>query len=160
VDLVPRGDIPVLERLWQLYRHDMSEFLGTKPGPDGSFRTRTRDLRHYVSDPATDLHLIRSEDTPLGFAIVGDGATKTISEFFVVRSVRRQGFGTAAALTLLRSRPGPWEIAFQARNLNGGGFWRRVAAQASGDRWHEERRPVPGKPNIPPDVWLTFSVTA
>ena len=159
LDVVTSSDIPVLERLWQLYRHDMSEFLGTQPGVDGYFRTKARDLNHYLSDPATELHLIRSDETPVGFVIAGGTATHTISEFFVVRSVRHQGFGAAAALTVLGSRPGPWVIAFQAQNLNAGRFWRRIVARASGDRWDEERRPIPGKPEVQPDVWLTFSVS-
>jgi hypothetical protein len=37
-------------------------------------------------------------------------------------------------------------------------FWRRVAADAGGDDAREERRPVPGKPEIPPDVWITITV--
>ena len=32
------ADWEVLERLWQLYFHDLSEFRGTTPRPDGTFR--------------------------------------------------------------------------------------------------------------------------
>jgi len=31
-------DRPVVERLWQLYSHDMSEFRGTLPGSDGMYK--------------------------------------------------------------------------------------------------------------------------
>ena len=31
-------DWPVVERLWQLYQHDLSEFRHSAPGPDGLFR--------------------------------------------------------------------------------------------------------------------------
>ena len=31
---------PVVERLWQLYQHDLSEFRHSSPGPDGLFQAR------------------------------------------------------------------------------------------------------------------------
>jgi hypothetical protein len=30
----------------------------------------------------------------------------------------------------------------------------------AGDAWTEERRPVPGQPGLPPDVWIAFDVPA
>lgn len=37
-------------------------------------------------------------------------------------------------------------------------FWRRVAAAVAGEAWAEERRAVPGRPDLPPDVWISFTV--
>ena len=54
--------------------------------------------------------------------------------------------------------PGPWQIPFQEENVAAARFWRRVAAEVAVDGVDEKRRPVPGKPHIPPDVWLTFVV--
>jgi hypothetical protein len=53
--------------------------------------------------------------------------------------------------------PGPWEVAFQDNNLAAVRFWRRVATEIVGDTWAEERRPIPGRPDLPPDVWISFS---
>jgi len=36
---VEPSDRPVMERLWLMFRHDMSEFQGQLPRPDGSYRT-------------------------------------------------------------------------------------------------------------------------
>jgi hypothetical protein len=49
------ADRPILERLWLMFRHDMSEFGGQLPNPDGTFRTERlvaafedRDWSGYV----------------------------------------------------------------------------------------------------------------
>ena len=80
-----------------------------------------------------------------------------LSEFFVVRSARRKRVGHHAALQLLRQHSGPWQIAFQEANPAAARFWRRVATEAVGAAWSEQRRPVPGKPDLPPDTWLVLT---
>ena len=79
-------------------------------------------------------------------------------EFFVVRAARGHGVGRAAADALFALYPGAWEIPFQEENAVAARFWRRVAAETAGEGVREERRPVPGKPHIPPDVWLSLTV--
>jgi hypothetical protein len=37
-------------------------------------------------------------------------------------------------------------------------FWRRVATEVAGDAWTEERRHLPSRPELPPDVWISFDV--
>ncbi|MGO9293911.1 MAG: GNAT family N-acetyltransferase, partial [Streptosporangiaceae bacterium] len=51
--------------------------------------------------------------------------------------------------------PGQWEVAFQDNNPVAVQFWRRVAAEIAGTACTEERRPVPGRPDFPPDVWIS-----
>jgi predicted acetyltransferase len=149
----------VLEQLWQLYRHDLSEFRGSLPGHDGRFHTRTLDpfLR---DDPDLGAYLFERDGTPVGFALVGRVTTqpRLMSEFFVVRAARGQGVGRAAADALFALHPGTWEIPFQEENAAAAWFWRGVAARAARDGVREERRGVPGKPHISPDVWLTVAV--
>jgi hypothetical protein len=55
--------------------------------------------------------------------------------------------------------PGPWQVAFQDANVTAAHFWRRVARQIAGTAWTEERRPVPGRPDLPPDVWISFEAS-
>ena len=83
---------------------------------------------------------------------------RLVAEFFVVRGARRQGIGRATAQKLLALHPGAWEIPFQEHNVAAARFWRGVAASARGDAVREERRPVPGKPQVPPDVWITINI--
>lgn len=87
-------------------------------------------------------------------AIPPDSGGRSIVAFFVVRAWGRHGVGRAAAQELLRTLPGRWEIAFQDTNEGAARFWRQVVTDAVGSAWKEERRPVPGKSDVPPDTWL------
>jgi hypothetical protein len=53
--------------------------------------------------------------------------------------------------------PGRWEVAFQEVNTVAAQFWRTVAASHD-PSWTEELRAVPGKPDVAPDSWITFTV--
>ncbi|MFC7741008.1 GNAT family N-acetyltransferase [Nocardiopsis composta] len=95
---------------------------------------------------------------PAGFVLtrpLDDGA-EAIGEFFVVRAVRRQGVGRWAAQEVLTRRSGRWGVAFQEENPGAARFWREVVASVAAGGWAEESRPVPGRPELPPDVWLFF----
>ncbi|MGP3984183.1 GNAT family N-acetyltransferase [Streptomyces sp. KR80] len=145
---------PVVERLAQLERHDLSEFRGSTPRANGLFAFDKLPL--FFSEPDRHAYLIYYGSALAGFTLtrgLPDGAT-SISAFFIVRALRRQAVGHQAALALLRMQPGPWAIAFQEENAGAARFWRRIATAAVGSAWREERRSVPGKPAVPPDTWL------
>ncbi|GAU66507.1 GCN5-related N-acetyltransferase family protein [Streptomyces sp. NBRC 110611] len=147
---------PVVERLAQAERHDLSEFRGYVPGPDGLFAFDQLPL--FFSDPGRRAHLIRYGTDLAGFTLtytLADGAASVYS-FFVVRALRRRGVGSRAAQELLRRWPGPWAICFQEINKGAARFWRHVAAATGGAEWREERRPVPPPfpADMPPDTWL------
>jgi len=147
----------VTERLWQLYRHDLSEFRGSVPDSEGLYKPGR--LPTFFEDPDRCGYLIYSDQAPAGFGLIR-GLTeeqKVMGGFFVVRAVRRQRVGHEAAMSLLRLHPGRWAIPFQEENQGAARFWRRVAADATGAACKEEERPVPGKPGIPPDTWLLLS---
>ena len=158
----------IVERLWQLYRHDLSEFRGTDgpsgfrgmlPDEEGSFHTW--HLSPFLDgDADRSAYLFYIGTSPVGFALVS-GVTsepRLMAEFFVVRGARRQGVGREAVDELFELFPGTWEIPFQENNLAAARFWRRVATTVAGENVHEERRPVPGKRHVPPDVWITVTV--
>jgi predicted acetyltransferase len=58
---------------------------------------------------------------------------------------------------VVTAHPGRWEVAFQEANTVAVHFWRKVAATHD-PRWTEKRRPVPDRPHLPPDSWITFTV--
>jgi predicted acetyltransferase len=160
VELVPLTDEnrPVVERLWQLYKHDLSEFRDSHPGTDGMFKPG--HLPYYFGEPDRCGFLIRAGGNLAGFVLVGGVVQEPrhIGEFFIARSARRRRIGYAVANRLLRMYPGRWEIAFQEENPKAARFWRQVATDAAGSNWQEEGRPVPDKPSIPPDRWISFTV--
>lgn len=147
---------PLLERMWQLYQHDLSEFRGTLPNQNGLFPSGRLPL--YFDDLDRRAYVVSWNGAPAGFAFIR-GVTsevRVMGEFFIVRAVRRQRVGQQVVLDLFRRYPGQWEIPFQEENPGAARFWRRIATMTVGDNWTEERRPVPGKPHIPHDVWLTL----
>jgi predicted acetyltransferase len=148
------ADRPVVDRLWQLYAHDMSEFRGSFPSDEGQFKEGR--LPSFFGDPDRCGYLVGWEGRLAGFALVRGVLTepRVMGEFFVVRAARRHGVGRAGARQVLRAHPGAWQIPFQDENPGAARFWRSLATELVGDAWTEERRPVPDKPHVPDDVWL------
>lgn len=160
VRLANVADHAVLERLWLMFRHDMSQFQHQLPNPDGTFRSDRLEAAFNDADWAA--YLLRSGSRPVGLVLVRglSGQVRVLNSFFVVRGARRTGIGLRAVHEVVARHPGPWEVAFQDTNTAAVRFWRRVATEMTGDAWTEERRPVPGRPDTPPDVWISFHVPA
>jgi predicted acetyltransferase/ADP-ribose pyrophosphatase YjhB (NUDIX family) len=157
VDEIGPGEWPLLERLWQLYQHDLSEFRHSAPGADGLFNAGR--LPAYRDDDRVG-YVARLGEVPCGFALVRLGVRRdrrTMGEFFVTRSARGRGVAAAFAREVLARHPGPWVVPFQNENPRAAAFWRRLAADVLEDV-AEQTLPVHGKPHLPPDVWLTGSV--
>jgi len=148
----------MVERLWLMFRHDMSEFGGQLPNPDGTFRAER--LAAAFEDRNWAAYVFTGpEDRPVGFAIIRslDGPARVLNSFFVVRPMRRAGVGLLAVSAIVAEHPGPWEVAFQDANTAAVRFWRRVATELAGDSWSEEHRAIPGQPGLPPDTWISFT---
>jgi predicted acetyltransferase len=154
------ADRPMVERLWLMFRHDMSEFGGQLPNPDGTFRAE-RVAAAFEDQDWAGYVFAGPQDRPVGFAIVRslNSPVRVLNSFFVVRSMRRAGVGLQAVRAIVAEHPGPWEVAFQDANAAAVRFWRRVATEVAGSDWSEERRAIPGRPDLPPDVWITFTAT-
>jgi predicted acetyltransferase len=152
-------DRVVTERLWLMFRHDLSEFQGQLPGPDGSYRSDWLE-NVLTGDPEWAGYLVYTDEHPIGFCFMRalQQPVRVLNAFFMVRPVRRQGLGFRAVLDVLSRHPGPCEVAFQENNPKAVRFWRRVATELSGDAWTEERRPIQGRPEAPPDVWISFKI--
>lgn len=144
-----------IEALWQLYRHDLSEFRGYLPDHLGRFDVGR--LPSFFSHADRCAYLFVLANSPVGFGMVR-GLTEqrlVVAEFFVVRAARRRSVGTEAALRLIQLHPDrSWAIPFQESNVAAGRFWRRVASGVAGDDWQEEVRPVNAEPPLDPDTWL------
>ncbi len=154
VDVVGDDDWPLLERLWQLYQHDLSEFRHGAPDRDGRFVPGR--LTEYAGPDDRIAYLARRGDVPCGFALVrGVGRRRRLmGEFFVTRSSRGAGIAAGFAGELLARHPGEWVIPFQNENPRAAAFWRRLAADHLAEV-SERTVPVPGKSHLPDDVWLS-----
>jgi predicted acetyltransferase/ADP-ribose pyrophosphatase YjhB (NUDIX family) len=154
VDEVRGSDWTVLERLWQLYGHDLSEFRHSAPDVDGLFQSRR--LPGYREDTGSTAYLARLGTVPCGFALVHGltDARRVMGEFFVTRSSRGRGVAQSLATHVVRAHPGEWAIPFQEENPRAATFWRHLAG-ATMTEVSERTVPVPGKDHLPPDVWLS-----
>jgi predicted acetyltransferase len=165
VDVRPAtpADRPTVERLWLMFRHDMSGFgMGEEPqlpNPDGTFRSERVDAAFDEGDGDWAPYLIWSGERPVGFAFVRgiNSATRVLNSFFVVRGARRGGVGMRAVRDVVARYPGGWAVAFQDANPGAVAFWRRVGDALAPEGWTEEHRSVPGRPDLPPDVWVSFT---
>ena len=151
---------PTVERLWQLYMHDLSEYRSLLPDAEGLYRWGRLPL--YFGDSDRCGYLIRRAGDLAGFALVRglEADARVVGEFFVVRAVRRQQVGRRATHLLFDRHPGRWEIPFQEINAGAARFWRAVATEAVGSTWTEERRSIPGKPGLTPDTWVLLDTLA
>ena len=126
------------------------------PNADGTFNNRRLDRFLAVIDPAHRAWLIKAAGSAGGFVMTApaDGGGTSISDFFVVRALRRSGVGREAAGQVIARFPGRWSIAFQTYNPGAQRFWSQVASDAAGDRWatHDDP-PVAGRLA---DTWITF----
>lgn len=150
------ADRQVLERLWLMFRHDLSEHRGVLPFPDATHRQER--LHASLEDPDRSAWLVRPGDRPVGLALVRGVHTppRVLSGFFVVRGARCQGIGFRALRALLAQHtPGDWEVAHQAENSAAAAFWPSVAERLDPGGWSQAGRPVPGRLDLPPDTWVT-----
>ena len=152
----------VVAWLWQAYRSDMAPIVDGLPYADGRYSHGPLDgypAPDRIGYLARRPHPNTGAEAPVGFALVsGLGAERRFMDgFWTAPVARRGGLGLALASYVIEQHPGPWTIAFQDGNAAATGFWRRVAAErlgAEGAAWTEERRPVPGRPGVPPDHWI------
>ncbi len=153
------GDAPALDRLWQLFRHDMSTITRALPGPDGSYRSDRLGPALDPGRPDWEAWLLAAGEHPVGFALTRalDEPVRVLNSLFVVAPARRGGRGLRFARHVVEARPGAWEVAHQDANAPAVAFWERLASRY-GPGWSREHRPVPGRPDLPPDAWVRFVV--
>ncbi|MCU1403867.1 MAG: family N-acetyltransferase [Glaciihabitans sp.] len=151
------ADRPILERLWAMFRHDMSAYSNALPDKVGRFRQERLDAG--FDTPGWRVYRFSLGDAAVGMAIVRglDTQQHIISSFFLVHGARRAGLGLHAAQHVIHHNPGVWSVAFHTDNHAAGAFWRRVATNVAGKDWSETRRNVPGRTDLPPDCWVSFT---
>jgi predicted acetyltransferase len=154
--LATKHETAILLELWQLYLKDLSEFRDLAPQPDGRYRADR--LRTYLSYEDHWAYLIRKEDEIAGFSLVRRSKPETlaIGEFFILPKFRRSGVGRSAVVKLLTEFKGDWEISFQNENAAGAIFWRHLISDL-GYVAEEVSTAVIGRPDLPHDVWLSFT---
>ena len=144
VDLETTGpeQLPLLARLHQLYRHDLSRYSGQDIGSDGCFDDA--HLGQYVTDSGYRAYLFQHEGRTVGFGLVNlqsheiDGeVVRNLDDFFILRACRRRGLGAAAARALFADWPGRWQVNKRTYNPVAMAFWDYVVRQVAIGRVRE-----------------------
>lgn len=119
---------PIVANLLELYSHDFSEFVDLKLDADGRFGYK--HLSSYWTDANRYPFLIRAAGHWAGFVFVVRGSQLStdrnvwdMTEFFIVRGVRRVGLGTGVAHSVWERFPGRWEVRVLERHRSALAFW-------------------------------------
>jgi predicted acetyltransferase len=133
---IPLGDKPVLARLFELYRYDLSEYDGAHLSRHGLYGYRFLD--HYWTEKGRHPFFIITDGVISGFLLVSDtcclcgpGEANSIAEFFILRKYRRKGIGRAAAVSAFKMFPGKWEVVQHPDNKPSMNFWENVIEDVS-----------------------------
>lgn len=145
----------VINNLYPLYLHDLSEIWERKPNKYGVFEedeTLTLHEQNKVFDiwwskPSILFpYLIKVEEIPVGFALVATppytphGSDFYLNEFFILRSFRGKGVAETAAAKVFNIHKGTWELQTNPRENNGRAqaFWRKtIRNYTAGNYAHE-----------------------
>jgi predicted acetyltransferase len=135
VVLVPvePGARGVLANLFQLYRHDMSEFRGYELDEDGTYDYPS--LGSYLGSEDRDAWFIRVEGRLAGFVLtrrMPEGVWE-VAEFFVARSERRRGIGRLALAAAFATHEGRWTCFADEVNTASERMCAAAAASVAGE---------------------------
>jgi len=136
IDLVevPESKKSVLRQLVELYEYELSPYTGYELNEYGYFGYRYLD--NYWTEADRFVYFIMVEEKIAGFVMVNsyceaskDPNAKTIAEFFVMKTFRRQRIGKAAAEKIFELFPGTWEIHQYLENKKSLAFWEKVVGE-------------------------------
>ncbi|WP_120465078.1 GNAT family N-acetyltransferase [Paenibacillus aceti] len=155
ISLTDRDTKFIINNLYPLYLHDLSEIWGWKPNIYGVFEsddTLTLQEQNKVFDiwwekPSVLFpYLVLVNDIPAGFALVATpphtspGIEFYMNEFFILRSFRGQGIAEAAAIQVFNLHAGTWELQTNPGegNKRAQAFWRKTVGRYAPDTYREE----------------------
>jgi len=133
IEIIPAvpAQAPILANLLELYIHDFSQLISLDLDADGRFGYPHLDL--YWKEPERHPFLIKVDGNWAGFVLVCKGSRISadenvwdMAEFFIVRGLRRRGFGLKAAHEIWRMFPGQWEVRVSKPNQTAMQFWKRA----------------------------------
>lgn len=143
IERVPFEQKGVLRRLLQFYLYDFSEIEpeNVRMGADGEFPYRYLD-HYWAPDAGEERHpyFIRADGELAGLALVRRvNGVFVMSEFFVLRTYRRERVGARAATAVFKQHPGRWIVQEVAPNVAAQVFWRGVIAEVTQGDYTEEQ---------------------
>ncbi|GIO92935.1 MULTISPECIES: GNAT family N-acetyltransferase [Paenibacillus] len=155
VRLCPKEQSFILHNLYPLYLHDIAEIWGIHPNRYGVFEKgdvptlseQSKLLDVWWEQPSVLFpYLITVDDIAAGFALVSTplqvpspNIQYYLSDFFVLRTYRRQGVARRAAELVFDQFQGAWELQTNPteRNMSTQIFWRKTLNTYTGGKYSE-----------------------
>ncbi len=156
VQLSTVDDKYIINNIYPLYLHDLSEIWGNKPNRYGIYEdndTMTLSEQHKVFDiwwekPSVLFpFLITVDGLPAGLAFVATppyipcppNINYYLNEFFLLRPFRGIGVGEEAARQVFEHFTGNWELqtGSMERNRKAQMFWRKILASYTDGKYSE-----------------------
>ncbi|BFH63065.1 GNAT family N-acetyltransferase [Paenibacillus azoreducens] len=145
----------IINNLYPLYLHDLSEIWGWKPNKYGVYEedeTSTLSEQNKVfdiwwSNPSVLFpYLIKVDHIPAGFALVGTppytphGSDYYLHEYFVLRPYRGMDVAEKAAVEVFNQHSGTWELQTNPKETNkrAQAFWRKTINHYTEGSYYEE----------------------
>jgi len=153
---VNEASVDVLRNLYELYCHDMSQWLDVETNKHASFSD------HYDASKSWEnggsVFMAKNGSLLIGFAIVQSASEFSsaeewdLKEFFVLRKYRRTGVGRAFANFVWNAIPGKWLVRVHSNNRPVVPFWQRTMESYSDGKCREELKLVNG------NEWFYFTL--
>jgi len=134
------GRSEIMERLLQLYLHDISLYYPMDIDQNTCLY-QYDDLEKFLgSGDDAAVYLIEIENKPTGFILVGfaDG-TNIVQEMFVLNNYKRRGVGSAAVIELFDKHRGNWEVKALPRSEQAESFWINTINKYTHGNYNVER---------------------
>ena len=149
LQLASVADAHVIQNLWPLYQHEISEFDGGRPNRHGIFGAADEvttlaqsadSMNPWFNEPqALFPYLILVDGEPAGFNLIaarsrlpeGIDADFVVHEFFLLHAYRGQGIGERAGAEGFDRHRGQWEIVTYPSHARAIAFWRKAVDSCS-----------------------------
>lgn len=155
INLTDQSSKFIINNLYPLYLHDLSEIWGWKPNKYWVFED-DEILSLSEQNKVFDIwwskqsilfpYLIKADEVPAGFALVATSPYTPhesdfyLNEFFILRPFRGRGVAETAAVKVFNSHHGTWELQTNCKETNkrAQSFWRRTISNYTRGNYEEE----------------------
>lgn len=128
IKLVPvkKTEIKILEKLLQLYLHDISSYFPIDfDSSNGNYVYDSLDK--YFNNSNNNAYFIKTEDTIVGFILVDkDTDLYVLQEMFILNNYKNKGVGQKVVISLFNQNRGKWIIKSLPCSPLAERFWKKV----------------------------------
>lgn len=133
-------DDQTIERLFQLFGHDSSEFGGMDIEKDGLFHG-IYDMKDYTSLQKYKTLFIDVDNHLAGFVVIRfEEDINYLRHFFILRKYRKQNIGKQSVHMIFNQYPGNWRVSTMDFNEPAIKFWESTLKQYTQDHYLKMRR--------------------